>query len=58
MRPQVARAADWPSPADSGVRTNVEPLIGRGSLLRAAARFGGLSLLLLLVLLVLMKFLL
>ncbi|MFO0890564.1 MAG: DotU family type IV/VI secretion system protein [Isosphaeraceae bacterium] len=57
MRPQVARAADWPSPADAGVKTNVEPLVGRGSLLRVVAVYGGLSLVLLLVLLVLLRLL-
>jgi type VI protein secretion system component VasF len=58
MRPQVARAVDWPSPADAGVRTNVEPLTGRGALLRVVAVHGGLSLAGLLVLLVLLKLLL
>jgi type VI secretion system protein ImpK len=45
MRPQVTKAADWPSPADFGITTNIEPLLGRETLLRVAAVYGGLSLL-------------
>lgn len=45
MRPQVVKAADWVPPADCGVKTNVEPLLGRKTLLRVVAVHGGLSLL-------------
>jgi type VI secretion system protein ImpK len=55
MRPQVVKAADWPSPADSGVKTNVEPLLGRETLLRVVAVYGGFSLLALLAGLVLLR---
>jgi hypothetical protein len=56
MRPQVARAADWPMPADRGVKTNPEPLLGRQTLLRVVAVYGGLSLLVLLALLIANQF--
>src|SRR5262249_7076503 len=56
MRPQVARATDWPMPADRGVKTNVEPLLGRESLIRVVAVYGALSLVVLLVLLILLRF--
>jgi type VI secretion system protein ImpK len=55
MRPQVARAADWPYPGDAGVKTNVEPLSGREALRRVVAIYGGLSLLVILVLLILAR---
>jgi type VI secretion system protein ImpK len=55
MRPQVARASDWPTPADRGVKTNVEPLLGREALLRIVAVYGGLTLLVLLALLIVLQ---
>jgi type VI protein secretion system component VasF len=57
MRPQVTRAADWSSPGDRGVKTDVEPLEGRDTLRRVAAVYGGLSLAVLLLLLVLVRLL-
>jgi type VI secretion system protein ImpK len=56
MRPQVVRAVDWPSPADVGVKTNIEPLLGRETLLRVAAVYGGLLLLVVLALLIVVRF--
>jgi type VI secretion system protein ImpK len=55
MRPQIARAADWPQPADAGVKTNIEPLVGRETLRRVVAIYGGLSLAVALVLLILVQ---
>ena len=55
MRPQVTRAVDWPYPGDSGVKTNIEPLLGRETLRRVVAVYGGLSLLVILVLLILLR---
>jgi type VI secretion system protein ImpK len=52
MRPQVTRAADWPMPADRGVRTSVEPLLGRETLVRIVAFYGGFFLLVVLALLI------
>jgi hypothetical protein len=42
-------------PADRGVKTNVEPLLGREALLRVVAVYGGLSLLALLIVLQLFR---
>ena len=56
MRPQVVKAADWPSPADLGIKTNVEPLLGRETLLRVMAVHGGLSLLAILAGLIVLRF--
>src|SRR5262249_150679 len=56
MRSQVVPAVDWPLPADAGVKTNVEPLLGRETLLRVFAIYGGLSLLVVLTLLILLRF--
>jgi type VI secretion system protein ImpK len=55
LRPQVTRAAAWPSPRDLGVKTNVEPLLGRDTLSKVVAVYGGLALLVLLVLLILVR---
>ena len=52
MRPQIARAADWPYPGDAGVKTNVEPLLGRETLRRVVAIYGGIAILVILVLLI------
>lgn len=43
LRPQVTRAEAWESPADRGVKTNVEPLAGREALRRVVGIYGGLS---------------
>ena len=58
MRPQVTRTTDWPSPRRLGVKTNIEPLLGRETLRRVVAIYGGLSLLVILVLLILLRILL
>lgn len=58
MRPQIARAADWPYPGDAGVKTNIEPLLGRETLRRVVAVYGGLAILVVLVLLILSRVLL
>jgi type VI protein secretion system component VasF len=55
MRPQVTRATPWASPRDLGVKTNVEPLLGRSTLRRVIAIYVGLSLLIMLVLLILLQ---
>jgi type VI secretion system protein ImpK len=55
MRPQVARASDWPMPADQGVKTNIEPLLGREALLRVVAVYGSFTLLILLALLIVLQ---
>jgi type VI protein secretion system component VasF len=52
MRPQVTRTAPWPAPRDFGVKTNVEPLMGRAKLRRVIAIYGGLMLLIAIVLLI------
>jgi type VI secretion system protein ImpK len=53
MRPQVTRTTPWPSPRDLGVKTNVEPLLGRAKLHRVIAVYGGVLLLVILLLLIL-----
>ena len=55
MRGQVSRTASWQSPRDSGVETNVEPLTGRDALRRTVLIFGGTSLAVTLVLLVILR---
>ncbi len=55
MRREVARAADWDQPAELGVKTNIEPLLGREALRRVVAVYGGLALLVVLVLLILAR---
>jgi type VI protein secretion system component VasF len=55
MRQQVARVADWPSPGDRGVRTNVEPLVGREMLRKTVAVYGTALLVVLLVLMVVIR---
>jgi type VI secretion system protein ImpK len=55
MRPQVTRASTWPSPRDLGVKTNVEPLLGRAKLRRVIAVYGGVLLLVILILLILIR---
>ena len=43
LRPQVTRAEAWESPADRGVKTNVQPLAGREALRRVVGIYGGLT---------------
>ncbi len=53
MRPQITRTTPWPSPRDLGVKTNVEPLVGRAELRRVVAVYGGSLLLVAFVFLIL-----
>lgn len=53
MRPQISRTSAFQSPRDLGVATNVEPLVGRQTLRRIIGVYGGISLVVLLVLLIL-----
>jgi type VI secretion system protein ImpK len=57
MRPQVTRTTPWPSPHDQGVKSNVEPRVGRATLRRVIAVYGGVSLLVMLVFLILWQIL-
>jgi type VI secretion system protein ImpK len=57
MRPQVTKTTAWPSPRDLGVKTNIEPLLGRETLRRVVAIYGSLFLLVLLVFLILWEIL-
>jgi type VI secretion system protein ImpK len=52
MRPQVTRPGSWSVPREIAVNTNVEPLLGRTALGRVIGMYGGLSLVLVLVLLI------
>jgi type VI secretion system protein ImpK len=56
MRPQVTRTTPWPSPRDHGIKTNIEPLVGRATLRRVIAIYGGLSLLIAFVFLIVLQF--
>jgi len=56
MRPMFTRPSVWNPPRDLGVHTNVAPLLGRQSLRRAVAIYGGLSLVVALLLLALYRF--
>jgi type VI protein secretion system component VasF len=56
LRPQLTRPIPWQSPRDLGVQTNVAPLLGRETLRRVVGVYGGLTLVLALVLLVLYRF--
>jgi type VI protein secretion system component VasF len=51
MRPVVTRSAPWQSPRDLGVKTNVAPLTGRETLRRVVAIYGGLTLVVIILLL-------
>jgi type VI secretion system protein ImpK len=55
MRPQLTRPAAWQGPRDLGVKTNCAPLVGRESLRRVVGTYGGLTLVVALVLLVLSR---
>ena len=51
MRPMVTRSAPWQPPRDLGVKTNVAPLVGRETLRRVVAIYGGLTLVVIILLL-------
>ncbi|MBY0397234.1 MAG: DotU family type IV/VI secretion system protein, partial [Thermoleophilia bacterium] len=53
LRPQFSKAAPWRGPRDLGVETNVEPLVGRETLLRGLWAYAGAAIGLLLLNLVL-----
>src|SRR5262249_33662365 len=53
MRPQVSRTTPWSSPRELGVKTNCEPRLGLATLRRVIAVYGGLAVLVMLVLLIL-----
>jgi type VI secretion system protein ImpK len=55
MRPQVTRTGTWSGPREVAVTTNVEPLLGRAALGRAIGIYGGLSVVLVLVLLIVLS---
>jgi type VI protein secretion system component VasF len=51
MRPMVTRPTAWQPPRDQGVKTNVSPLAGRNTLRRVVAIYGGLTLVVIILLL-------
>jgi type VI secretion system protein ImpK len=55
MRPQVTRSSNFAAPRELGVRTNVEPLMGRETLGRVVSLYGGGVLALILVLLIVLS---
>jgi type VI secretion system protein ImpK len=57
MRPLVTRTTPWPMPLEHGVKTNVEPLLGRSRLRRVIVLYGGLSLLIAFLLMIVVQFL-
>ncbi len=57
MRQQVSRSESFSGPRDLGITTNAEPLLGRATLGRVLAVYGGVSLALLVFLLILFSFL-
>ena len=56
MRQQVGRSEGFSGPRDLGITTNAEPLLGRATLGRVVAVYGGISLALLVFLLILFVF--
>ncbi|MGP0062572.1 MAG: DotU family type IV/VI secretion system protein [Isosphaeraceae bacterium] len=56
MRPMITRPSAWQPPRDLGVQTNVSPLVGRETLRRVVGIYGGLALVVVLVLLALYRF--
>jgi type VI protein secretion system component VasF len=56
IRPQVTQTTAWPSPRDHGVKTNIEPLLGREKVRRVIAIYGGVSLLIAFVFLLVLQF--
>jgi type VI secretion system protein ImpK len=57
MRPQVTRTVPWPYPREFEVKTSVEPLLGRATLRRVIATYGGILLAVACALLILLQFL-
>ena len=55
MRPQMARVAEWPYPGDVGIKTNVEPLAGSATLREVVGVYGGLTLVVVLLLFFVMR---
>jgi type VI protein secretion system component VasF len=55
LRPQLTRSSPWHSPRDLGVKTNVAPRMGRQTLRRVVGIYGGLVLVVALLLLVLYR---
>ena len=56
MRPMLTRPTAWQPPRDLGVKTNVSPLVGRETLRRVVGIYGGLTLVVVLLLLALYRF--
>jgi type VI secretion system protein ImpK len=56
MRPMITRPSAWQPPRDLGVKTNVAPLSGRQTLRRVVGIYGGLTLVVVLLLLALYRF--
>jgi type VI secretion system protein ImpK len=56
MRPMITRPSAWQPPRDLGVKTNVAPLSGRETLRRVVGIYGGLTLVVVLLLLALYRF--
>jgi type VI secretion system protein ImpK len=57
MRSHLTRSKAWQPPRDLGVKTNVDPLLGRAALRKAVAVYGSIALGVLLALLALSRFL-
>lgn len=55
MRPMLTRPTPWTPPRDLGVQTNVAPLVGRETLRRVVGIYGGVTLLVVLLLLAVYK---
>jgi type VI protein secretion system component VasF len=56
MRPMLTRPSGWQPPRDRGVQTNVSPLVGREMLRRVVGIYGGVTLVVGLLLLALYRF--
>ena len=56
MRPMLTRPTPWQPPRDRGVQTNVSPLVGRETLRRVVGIYGGVTLVVVLLLLALYRF--
>jgi type VI protein secretion system component VasF len=57
MRAHLAHAPQWQPPRDLGVKTNVDPLLGRATLRRVVGIYGGVALAVLLGVMVLLQIL-
>ena len=55
IRSQVTKTGAWQSPRGLGVKTNAEPLLGRERLRRVVGVYGGVALIVILVLLILAR---